>query len=60
MATFHAKGKIKLTFPVDDFGMSRVTKKCVLCLMSSHELFMLSWTKHMMVTTMLLNPIIKF
>jgi hypothetical protein len=60
MATFHADGKTKHTFPVDDFGISHVTNKSVLCAMSSHELFVFSWTKHMMATTMLLNPFIKF
>jgi hypothetical protein len=32
MATFHAKGKAKLTILVDNFGISYVTKKC-LCVM---------------------------
>jgi hypothetical protein len=37
MANFHVKGKVKIIVPVDDFGISHVTEKC-LCVMFGFHL----------------------
>jgi hypothetical protein len=57
MAIFHAKGKVELIVFVDNFGISHVIEKCLVSIL---ELFMSPRMKHMMITTMLLDPFIKF
>ncbi len=55
------EGKVELNVLVDDFGILHVTEKC-LCVMFGFHLgtVMFPRTKHMMITTMLLDPFIRF
>jgi hypothetical protein len=36
MATFHAKGKVEFIVPLNEFGVSHVTKKCLCAMFSVH------------------------
>jgi hypothetical protein len=61
MVTFHAKGKIELIVPIDDFGISHVIKKSLCAMFDFHlETIHVPRMKRMMITTMLLNPFISF
>ncbi len=36
MGTFHAKGKVELIVPIDDFGISHVIEKCLCAMFGFH------------------------
>jgi hypothetical protein len=37
MATFHVEGKAKIIVPIDDFGISHVTEKCLCVMFGFHS-----------------------
>jgi hypothetical protein len=59
MTFFLPEGKVEFTVFAQDFGISW-RNVCVLCLVSIWELLMCLRMKGMMITTMLLDPFIRF